>query len=104
MEGLIAENRPKPDRDHEDEMLGVKAFALRPCCEKTIERHASFNSMMVCGDCCRMIKTYSDIEAFKRYVRFCVSRKREIFVAEHCGYRVVTFSDFSAGKPAASIS
>ena len=70
----------------------VPLLLLSPCCRATIEKHASHNPMLVCPDCRKMIKCYQEYTAFKRYVQFCLSQGREIHLAEHIGYQIITFT------------
>ena len=64
---------------------------IRTCCEATIHLHAKNNAMMVCGTCKHIIKCFSEMSAYKNYVKFCTSRHRKVLTGTVESYHVVVF-------------
>ena len=77
--------------DHHISSLNIKSSQLKSCCTVTIDRLAECNPMMICQQCEYLIKCFVDEVAYKNYVKFCESQKREIVQDSYKDYRVVSF-------------
>lgn len=71
-----------------------KDSPLEPCCRETIDRHAAFNPMIVCGECKQILKCFDKIQAFNNYQTFCLSRRREITTSQYKGYFIIGFRSY----------
>lgn len=79
--------------------LGVCAKeSISKCCSATIDKHVSFNPMMVCDECRQLIKCFIDRDSFRNYVKFCQSRGRNIIIGQRLGYEVVVFKGYEPYK------
>ena len=83
----FAENKKVPPQMTE-------GFGISPCCRDTVKQHVTFNLMMVCPSCKSLIKCFDDQKAFKNYITFCQSRRREVLVDEYQKYFVVSFKSY----------
>lgn len=77
----------KLDADAEEEQtLGV-------CCRHTIEDGIALNSLLFCPECRNKIKGYSTKAAFKNYVDYCRTRRRNISCHKVDDRYIVTYRD-----------
>ncbi len=51
---------------------------ISTCCNETIEQEMALNSMIMCPICRKIIKSFVSHNAYRHFVTFCRSRKREI--------------------------
>lgn len=66
-----------------------KLSLISECCVDTIKQHASNNPMMVCLNCKKIIKCFTEENEFDNYVKFCKSRQRKIFKGRFKKYFIV---------------